>query len=111
MVAFRGQCIPQPQSPTRMQAPVPSHILRTHAASVTAVAFSPDNERLYSGDGSGRVVITSTRSLRLIAAWSAHTDGILGVHEWAEAASILTCVSRRSQIHSHLRAMQAWKGQ
>ena len=71
-------------------APVPTHTLRTHAAPVNAVAFSSDNDRLYSGDGSGRVIVTSTRSLRPIAAWNAHTDGILGVQEWSEADSVIT---------------------
>ncbi|KAL5486154.1 ASA1_1 [Sanghuangporus weigelae] len=66
-----------------MHAPSPSHILRIHAAHVTAVSFSMDNERLYSGDTSGNVVVTSTRTLRPIASWRAHTDGVLGVQEWA----------------------------
>ncbi|KAJ7475767.1 WD40-repeat-containing domain protein [Mycena latifolia] len=60
----------------------PTHLLRSHSSDVTALFFSDDNERLYSGDASGRVVVTSTRSLRAIVAWQAHTDGILGVQEW-----------------------------
>ncbi|KAJ6601349.1 WD40-repeat-containing domain protein [Mycena vulgaris] len=60
----------------------PTHLLRSHSHSVTALFFSDYNERLYSGDASGRVVVTSTRSLRTIVAWPAHTDGILGVEEW-----------------------------
>lgn len=76
-----------------MQAPAPAHIIRTHSASITAITFSTDNERLYSGDGSGRVIVTSTRSLRPLASWNAHTDGILGVEEWSTADSILTYVS------------------
>ncbi|KAI0084045.1 WD40 repeat-like protein [Irpex rosettiformis] len=62
--------------------PTPSHLLRTHLASVNCVSFSPDNERLYSADASGNVVVTSTRSFRPIAQWRAHTDSILGVEEW-----------------------------
>ncbi|OBZ72030.1 ASTRA-associated protein 1 [Grifola frondosa] len=61
--------------------PSPSHILRGHIAQVNALWFSDDNERLYSGDAAGAIVITSTRTLRPLAAWNAHTDGILGVQE------------------------------
>jgi WD40 repeat protein len=43
---------------------------------------SGDNERIYSGDASGKVVVTSTGSLRAITQWNAHTDSILGVEEW-----------------------------
>ncbi|KAF9466576.1 WD-40 repeat-containing protein [Collybia nuda] len=60
----------------------PTHLLRSHSSFISAVAFSDDNERLYSGDGSGHVVVTSTRSLRTITSWYAHTDGLLGVEEW-----------------------------
>ncbi|KAL5525641.1 hypothetical protein ACEPAG_6977 [Sanghuangporus baumii] len=66
-----------------MHAPSPSHVLRIHATYVTAVSFSVDNERLYSGDTSGNVVVTSTHTLRPITSWRAHTDGVLGVQEWA----------------------------
>ncbi|KZP31812.1 WD40 repeat-like protein [Athelia psychrophila] len=62
--------------------PSPSHILRSHTTSLSALAFSPDNERIYSGDASGLVIITSTRSLRAIASWKAHTEGVLGIEEW-----------------------------
>ncbi|KAL5525622.1 hypothetical protein ACEPAG_6958 [Sanghuangporus baumii] len=65
-----------------MHAPSPSHVLRVHATYVTAVSFSVDNERLYSGDTSGNVVVTSTRTLRPITSWRAHTVGVLGVQEW-----------------------------
>ena len=75
-----------------MQAPSPSHVLRAHAAHVTAVSISADNERLYSGDTSGNVVVTSTRTLRPIASWRAHTDGVLGVQEWA--TNIVTYVEK-----------------
>ncbi|KAF5327014.1 hypothetical protein D9619_004885 [Psilocybe cf. subviscida] len=63
-------------------APTPLHLLRSHSSAITALACSSDNERIYSADASGKVVITSTRSLRAIAAWNAHTDSILGVEEW-----------------------------
>ncbi|KAJ7104239.1 hypothetical protein B0H15DRAFT_809146 [Mycena belliarum] len=85
--------------PSSAPAPAaPTHLLRSHAADVTALAFSPDNERLYSGDASGRVVVTSTRTLRPIAAWPAHTDGILGVQEWG--ARVVT--------HSRDHTLNVW---
>ncbi|KAF7791680.1 hypothetical protein EIP86_002703 [Pleurotus ostreatoroseus] len=70
---------------TLMSVPPPSapaHLLRTHTAAVNALHISDDNERLYSADASGSVVITSTRSFRPLAQWQAHTDSILGVQEW-----------------------------
>ncbi|KDQ57356.1 hypothetical protein JAAARDRAFT_293291 [Jaapia argillacea MUCL 33604] len=67
--------------PAFSQAPSPSHLLRTHTAHVNTLWFSDDNERLYSGDAAGLVVITSTRTFRPLAAWNAHTDGLLGVQE------------------------------
>ncbi|KZT02625.1 WD-40 repeat-containing protein [Laetiporus sulphureus 93-53] len=71
-------------SSTKPPPPSPSHVLRTHAAAVCAIYFSDDNERLYSGDASGRVVITNTRTLRPSAVWDAHTDSILGIQEWED---------------------------
>jgi hypothetical protein len=62
--------------------PSPSHLLRSHSIQLSALAISDDNERIYSGDASGLVVVTSTRSLRAIASWKAHTNGLLGVEEW-----------------------------
>lgn len=62
--------------------PAPTHLLRAHLAPVNALWFSEDNERLYSGDSKGHVVVTSTRSLRPLAQWRAHNDGILGIEEW-----------------------------
>ncbi|KAF8149881.1 WD40-repeat-containing domain protein [Crassisporium funariophilum] len=62
--------------------PTPVHLLRSHTSPVSALAVSDDNERIYSADASGKVVVTSTRSLRAIASWSAHTDSILGLEEW-----------------------------
>lgn len=71
--------------------PPPSHLLRSHSAPLSSLFFSDDNERLYSGDATGLVVITSTRSLRAIASWKAHTDGLLGLEEWGD--QIITFVS------------------
>ncbi|KAI5114919.1 hypothetical protein M0805_009651, partial [Coniferiporia weirii] len=85
-----------------MHAPSPSHILRVHTAHVSVVSFSQDNERLYSGDLSGNIVVTSTRTLRPIAAWKAHTDGILGVQEWA--SNIITH-GRDNKLHVWTRVL------
>jgi ASTRA-associated protein 1 len=65
-----------------MLPPSPAHILRGHEAQLNTLSFSTDNQRLYSGDSSGQVTITSTHSLRPLASWEAHTDGILGIQEW-----------------------------
>ncbi|KAJ7158839.1 WD40-repeat-containing domain protein [Mycena filopes] len=74
----------------------PTHLLRSHASDLSALFFSDDNERLYSGDASGRVVVTSTRSLRAIVSWLAHTDSILGVQEWG---SRIVTHSRDHKLH------------
>ncbi|KDQ19260.1 hypothetical protein BOTBODRAFT_27843 [Botryobasidium botryosum FD-172 SS1] len=66
------------------QAPDPHFVLRTHSAAVTCLFISPCNERIYSGDASGLVACTSTRTFRAVAVWNAHTDGLLGVEEWDE---------------------------
>ncbi|KAH9972079.1 WD-40 repeat-containing protein [Lactifluus volemus] len=63
-------------------APPPLHIIRSHHSPINALFVSGDNERIYSGDLSGLVVITSTRTLRSLASWRAHTTGLLGVEEW-----------------------------
>ncbi|KAF7312232.1 WD40 repeat-containing protein [Mycena indigotica] len=73
--------------------PTYDHLLRSHSTDVTALFFSSDNERLYSGDASGRVVVTSTRSLRPITSWPAHTDSILGIEEWKD------CIITHSRDH------------
>ncbi|KAH9960925.1 WD-40 repeat-containing protein [Russula dissimulans] len=65
-------------------APPPLHIIRSHSSAISTLFISGDNERIYSGDISGLVVITSTRSLRPLASWAAHTDGLLGVEEWGK---------------------------
>ncbi|KAI1797265.1 WD-40 repeat-containing protein [Ganoderma leucocontextum] len=64
--------------------PTPKHLIRSHNSQVNVVCFSGDNERIYSGDADGTVVVTSTRSLRASATWKAHTDGLLGLQEWEE---------------------------
>lgn len=70
--------------------PTPIHLLRPHSSRINTLWFSDDNERLYSGDTSGMVIITSTRTLRSIASWKAHNEGLLGVQEWND--SVLTYV-------------------
>jgi hypothetical protein len=62
----------------------PSHLLRLHSSAINTLALSADNERLYSGDTSGVIVTTSTRSLRAITKWQAHADGLLGIEEWGD---------------------------
>jgi len=64
--------------------PAPIHLIRSHTAAISALWISDDNERIYSGDFSGLVVITSTRSLRPLASWKAHTDSLLGIQEWGQ---------------------------
>ncbi|KAF8312477.1 WD40 repeat-like protein [Clavulina sp. PMI_390] len=66
------------------RAPTPFSIGRFHIQQINALFFSSDNERLYSGDGDGRVVCTLTRTFRPLAAWQAHTGGILTISEWEE---------------------------
>ena len=65
---------------------------------MNVVCFSDDNERIYSGDAEGTVVVTSTRSLRAIATWKAHTDGLLGIQEWED--QIITSVRAPMQKSS-----------
>lgn len=74
-----------------MLPPSPSHVLRAHDSQINALSFSTDNERLYSGDAGGQVIVTSTRTLRPLASWRAHIDGILGVEEW-NGDSVITFV-------------------
>ncbi|OSD06412.1 WD-40 repeat-containing protein [Trametes coccinea BRFM310] len=80
--------------------PTPKHLIRSHATQVNVVYISDDNERVYSGDLSGTVVITSTRSLRAIASWKAHSEGLLGVQEWA--GRIIT--------HGRDNKLHVWEG-
>ena len=65
---------------------------------MNVVCFSDDNERIYSGDAEGTVVVTSTRSLRAIATWKAHTDGLLGIQEWED--QIITSVRALMSLSS-----------
>ena len=79
--------------------PNPKHLIRSHGAAVSVLCFSDDNERIYSGDATGTVVATSTRSMRAIAQWKAHTDGLLGVQEWE--GQIITSVRGSLSFDSH----------
>ena len=80
-----------PDDMTSTLPPNPLHILRTHVAQINSVFFSEDNERLYGGDLQGWVTVTSTRTLRSLARWQAHSDSVLAVQEWNE--STLTSVN------------------
>ncbi|EPS95024.1 hypothetical protein FOMPIDRAFT_150161 [Fomitopsis schrenkii] len=89
--------------PSHPPPPSPAHILRTHSAAVRVLAFSDDNERLYSGDAEGTVVVTNTRSLRPLAVWKAHTDGLLGIQEWE--GQIITH-ARDNKLHVWERVLE-----
>ncbi|KAG2037649.1 WD-40 repeat-containing protein [Suillus americanus] len=65
-----------------LPAPSPIHLLRSHSSAVSTLFISTDNERIYSGDSAGQAIVTSTRSLRPLASWTAHTDSLLGIEEW-----------------------------
>jgi hypothetical protein len=71
-----------PEECMALPAPSPIHLLRSHSCAVSTLFISKDNERLYSGDSAGQVIITSTRSLRPLASWKAHADALLGIEEW-----------------------------
>ena len=75
-------CLAKTVSMSAPPPPTPQHILRSHSSPISALFTSGDNERIYSGDASGKVVVTSTRSLRAITQWNPHSDSILGVEEW-----------------------------
>ncbi|KAG8899800.1 ASTRA complex subunit [Tulasnella sp. 408] len=74
-----------------LSPPPPIRVLRSHAAQINAVSLSTldlegkTNERLYTGDADGLVVITSTRTFRALASWKAHGNGLLGVQEWEDS--------------------------
>lgn len=68
--------------PMALPAPSPIHLLRSHSSAVSTLFISTDNERIYSGDSTGQAVVTSTRSLRPLTSWKAHTDSLLGIEEW-----------------------------
>ncbi|KAG8877342.1 ASTRA complex subunit [Tulasnella sp. 331] len=87
--------------------PSPIRLLRSHSAQVNVICFSsaeegdtPSNERLYTGDADGLVVVTSTRSFRALASWKAHNEGVLGIEEWQ--SSVLTH-GRDNKIHAWTR--------
>ncbi|KAI9000630.1 WD-40 repeat-containing protein [Trametes punicea] len=80
--------------------PTPKHLIRSHAAQVNVVYVSDDNECIFSGDAAGTVVITSTRSLRAIASWKPHADGLLGVEEWED----------RIITHGRDNKLHVWEG-
>ncbi|EPQ52637.1 WD-40 repeat-containing protein [Gloeophyllum trabeum ATCC 11539] len=85
--------------PDKQVTPNPSHRLRSHASPVHVACFSEDNKRIYTGDGSGWVMITSTRTLRALASWKAHADSLLGIQEWED--SIIT--------HARDNKLYVWK--
>ncbi|KIO34044.1 hypothetical protein M407DRAFT_13649 [Tulasnella calospora MUT 4182] len=82
--------------------PPPIRVLRSHAEQINSVSLSsldPEgkaNERLYTGDADGLVVITSTRTFRALASWKAHDKGLLGVQEWED--SVITH-GRDNKLH------------
>ncbi|KAH8099976.1 WD-40 repeat-containing protein [Cristinia sonorae] len=85
--------------------PTPTHTLRTHSAALTSLFFSSDNERLYAGDASGVVSVTSTRTLRPIARWKAHGDSVLGVEEWETTKQ---GKARRIVTHGRDNKLHVW---
>jgi hypothetical protein len=89
-------------------APPPLHTIRSHNSGISALFVSCDNERIYSGDLSGQVVITSTRTIRPLASWKAHTDGLLGVEEWGEQLQVITSVCGDGSFTSTVPLMMIW---
>ncbi|KXN91704.1 ASTRA-associated protein 1 [Leucoagaricus sp. SymC.cos] len=77
----------------------PRHLLRLHSHPINTLSFSADNERLHSGDTSGLVVSTSTRNLRVITKWQAHSGSILGIEELGD--EVIT--------HGRDNKLHAWK--
>ncbi|KAI5892652.1 WD40 repeat-like protein [Schizophyllum commune H4-8] len=75
----------------------PTHILRAHRAAISALHISPNNALVYSGDASGWIFVTSTRTLRTIASWQGHTDTILGLEE---AGGLLITHGRDNKLHA-----------
>jgi hypothetical protein len=84
---------------TALPAPSPTHLLRSHRHPVASLFVSADNERLYSGDADGLVVVTSTRSIRALASWNAHSDGILGIEEWEDSVITFVAYQHRPLYH------------
>ncbi|KAG1821183.1 WD-40 repeat-containing protein [Suillus subaureus] len=83
-----------------LPAPSPIHLLRSHSTAVSTLFISTDNERIYSGDSAGQAIVTSTRSLRPLASWKAHTDSLLGIEEWG--SQIITH-GRDNKLHVWVR--------
>ncbi|KAG1790137.1 WD-40 repeat-containing protein [Suillus plorans] len=79
------------------ESPSPICLLRSHSSAVSTLSISTDNERIYSGDTVGQVIVISTRSLRPLASWKAHTDSLLGIEEWG--SQIITH-GRDNKLHS-----------
>ncbi|KAK2460896.1 hypothetical protein APHAL10511_007366 [Amanita phalloides] len=84
-----------------LQPPPPTHILRSHSSPISALYISDDNERVYSGDAQGVIVITSSQTLRPIAKWEAHKERILGVEEWDR---VIVTHARDNKLHVWDRA-------
>ena len=62
--------------------PSSKHILRSHKDQITSLYVSDDNERLYSGDTTGLIVLSATRTLRALVSWKAHEQSVLAAKEW-----------------------------
>ena len=73
---FLGENMPTPPSPS------PKPILGSHRDQIASLHISDDNETLYSGDITGLVASTATRTLRALVAWKTHVNAILAVKEW-----------------------------
>lgn len=62
--------------------PTPFHVLRTHHAAISCLAFSENNTLLYAGDQDGFVSVTDLKGRRVVRYWKAHEGGVLSVAEW-----------------------------
>lgn len=88
--------------------PPPARILRSHTAQINTIVFSPvdlegrTNERLYTGDADGIVIITSTRTFRALASWKAHEKGLLGIQEWEDSVITYVCARSTEAIMSYV---------
>ncbi|BGP34618.1 Astra associated protein 1 Asa1 [Rhodotorula toruloides] len=68
-------------SSTSSSPPVPSYILRGHAASISCVRFSRCASSIFTGDTDGFVALWELRSFRPRFFWKAHEQGVLSVEE------------------------------
>ena len=93
----------------------PNHLLRLHSYPVSALEVSPGNKRIYSGDSSGLVVITSSHTLRAIAQWQAHSDSLLGIEEWGDQIITYANISAHNTLDLYTwwfgSMLQPWTGQ